>query len=274
MFVKTYLNEDAMGAVEQEKGADGVRSVERALEILMAFGDSDRDLSVGELLKRVDLSRPTLYRLLYTLQQNGFVHAEGDPQRFRLGPAVGRLAWAWSASLDIAAIAQPVLRTIWEETGETVALFIPQGSTRICVAELPSTQPLSFRRGVGSSERIVRGASGRALLAWMDTTPEVLAEYCEGLDFEPKDLTRKLQSVKRLGYAVSRDELITGAVAIAVPFFDHGRRVAGSIGVFGPSVRLDQDKIEQIAEKLIEHASILSGLIGNPTQTTKKAVNA
>src|SRR5215471_18180292 len=87
----------AMEEAEKEKGGDGgVRSVERALDILLAFGDSDRDLSVGELLKRVDLSRPTLYRLLYTLQQNGLVTAEGEPQRFRLGPAIGRLAWAWS----------------------------------------------------------------------------------------------------------------------------------------------------------------------------------
>ncbi|MDR8071888.1 IclR family transcriptional regulator [Burkholderia cenocepacia] len=264
-----------MEAAEKEKGADGVRSVERALEILLAFGDSDRDLSVGELLKRVDLSRPTLYRLLYTLQQNGFVLAEGDPQRFRLGPAVGRLAWAWSASLDVAALAQPVLRTIWEETGETVALFIPQGATRICVAELPSTQPLSFRRGIGYSERIVRGASGRALLAWMDPTPEQLAQYCEGLDFEPKDLVRKLQSVRKLGYAVSRNELINGAVAIAVPFFDHSNRVAGSIGVFGPSVRLEQDEIERIAERLLEHAQSLSGLLGNhPPNAIKKAANS
>ncbi|MDR8105017.1 IclR family transcriptional regulator [Burkholderia cenocepacia] len=263
-----------MEAAEKEKGADGVRSVERALEILLAFGDSDRDLSVGELLKRVDLSRPTLYRLLYTLQQNGFVLAEGDPQRFRLGPAVGRLAWAWSASLDVAALAQPVLRTIWEETGETVALFIPQGATRICVAELPSPQPLSFRRGIGYSERIVRGASGRALLAWMDSTPEQLAQYCEGLDFEPKDLMRKLQSVRKLGYAVSRNELINGAVAIAVPFFDHSNRVAGSIGVFGPSVRLEQDEIERIAERLLEHAQSLSGLLGNhPPTAIKKAAN-
>jgi DNA-binding IclR family transcriptional regulator len=253
-----------MEEVEKEKGGDGgVRSVERALDILLAFGESDRDLTVGELLKRVDLSRPTLYRLLYTLQQNGFVLAEGDPQRFRLGPAVGRLAWAWSASLDVAALAQPILRNIWEETGETVALFVPEGASRICIAELPSSQPLSFRRGVGYSERIVRGASGRALLAWMDVAPQTLAGYCEGLDFEPKELARKLQTVRKLGYAVSRNELINGAVAIAVPFFDRSDRVAGSIGVFGPSVRLGQDQIEQIAENLIEHAKEISRLLGN-----------
>ncbi|MBN9092390.1 IclR family transcriptional regulator [Pandoraea pnomenusa] len=253
-----------MPAADKEKGGDGVRAVERALEILRAFGETDRDLSVGELLKRVDLSRPTLYRLLYTLEQNGFVLGEGDPQRFRLGPAVGRLAWAWSSSLDVSAIAKPILREIWEETGETVALFVPQGNTRICVAELPSSQPLSFRRGVGYSERIARGASGQALLAWMDPTPQELAEYCSDIDYDPRELAKKLQSVKKLGYAVSHNELINGAIAIAVPFFDHSKRVAGSIGVFGPSVRLDKDAIATIAPRLMAHADSLSKLLGNP----------
>jgi DNA-binding IclR family transcriptional regulator len=261
-----------MEAEDKEKGSDSVRSVERAIEILLAFGDSDRDLTVGEIMKRVDLSRPTLYRLLYTLQQSGFVSAEGDPQRFRLGPAIGRLAWAWSSSLDIAAIAQPVLRAIWEETGETVAILVPQGASRVCIAELPSTQPLSFRRGVGSSERIVRGATGRALLAWMDPTPDEMDKYCEGLnDLERKELGNKLERVRKLGYAVSRDELIQGAVAISVPFFDHTGRVAGSIGVFGPSVRLDQDKIERFSERLVEHAAKLSNLIGHRNAPNKAA---
>ncbi|TBR71274.1 MAG: IclR family transcriptional regulator [Nevskiaceae bacterium] len=253
-----------MEEVEKEKAGDGgVRSVERALDILLAFDDSDRGLTVGELLKRVDLSRPTLYRLLYTLEQNGFVLAEGEPQRFRLGPSVGRLAWAWSASLDLAQLAQPVLRALWEETGETVALFVPHGATRICIAELPSAQPLSFKRGIGYSERIVRGASGRALLAWMNPSSDEIAQYCEGLDFDPMKLQKQLQSARKLGYAVSRDELITGAVAIAVPFFDRSGRVAGSIGVFGPGARLGQPQIEQIAHRLLEHASGLSALLGN-----------
>src|SRR5574343_1257403 len=110
--------------MEKEKnGAENVRAVERALDILSAFGPGDGELTVVDLLKRVDLSRATLYRLLFTLEQSGFVFAEGDPQRFRLGPAVGRLAWAWSASLDIAQVARPFMQQLWEQTRETVAVF-------------------------------------------------------------------------------------------------------------------------------------------------------
>ncbi len=123
---------------------ENVRAVARALEILLAFSEDDPELSAGELLKRVDLSRPTLYRLMYTLQESGFLVSVGEPQRFRLGPAVARLAHVWKSTLDLSTVAEPVLRRLWEATQETVALFVPQGNMRLCITELPSTRSASF----------------------------------------------------------------------------------------------------------------------------------
>ena len=54
-----------------EKPGEGVRAVDRALDILLAFRAGDRQLSASELLRRIDLSRPTLYRLLRTLELRG-----------------------------------------------------------------------------------------------------------------------------------------------------------------------------------------------------------
>ena len=255
---------------EKEKSGDGgnVRAVERALDILLAFSAQDSELTASEILKRVDLSRPTLYRLLYTLEQSGFVTSSGEPQRFRLGPSVARLAWAWTASLDIARVAQPVLERVWEITGETVALFVPRGNMRMCVAELQSPQPLSFRRGVGYSERAARGASGRALLAWSEPSPEQLAALCEGLDMDPVRLRKELAQVRKQGFATSRDELIKGAVAVAVPFFERSGRVAGSMGIFGPDVRMDKARIDELAQLLLREAGQLSGLLGHGRSTS------
>jgi len=249
---------------QKDKGAtgDGVRAVGRALDILLAFTAGEAELTVSEILKRVGLSRPTLYRLLYTLEQEGFVTSSGDPQRFRLGPSVARLSWAWSASLDLAQLAQPLMRNIWTETGETVALFVPQGERRVCIAEMQSAQPLSFKRGVGYSERIVLGASGRAILAWTDTPAGALAGLCEGLATKPAQLQAELKAIRKRGYATSHNELIKGAIAVAVPFFDRSEKVAGSIGVFGPDVRLDRARIETMAVRLIAQARELSRLLG------------
>ncbi|TAL75640.1 MAG: IclR family transcriptional regulator [Burkholderiaceae bacterium] len=242
--------------------SDNVRAVGRALEILLAFDPQNAELSAGELLKRVDLSRPTLYRLLYTLQEHGFVDSIGDPQRFRLGPSVAKLAHVWTSSLDLAMMAQPVLRRIWEQTGETVAMFVPQGHLRLCIAELPSPQPLSFKRGVGYTELITRGASGRAILAYMDSIPQEAANEALQSGLDPMALEAKLAETRKYGYASSHNELISGATAIAVPFFDRTGAVAGSIGVFGPEVRLGRRTLKHLVQLLAGESTKLSALLG------------
>jgi IclR family acetate operon transcriptional repressor len=242
--------------------SENVRAVGRALEILLAFTPQDFELSAGELLKRVDLSRPTLYRLLYTLQEHGFLISVGEPQRFRLGPAVAKLAHVWSSSLDLASVADPILRRLWTETGETVAMFVPQGNLRLCVAEMPSPQPLNFKRGVGYTERIVRGASGRAILAYLDVSPQDLRNYVQGTTVDVKTLEAELAQTRKRGYATSHSELIPGAVAMAVPFFDRNALVAGSIGVFGPEVRMDKARMGQVARLLLQESVNLSAALG------------
>ena len=246
---------------EGVSAADSVRAVDRALDILSAFQGVDGGLSAADLLKRVDLSRPTLYRLLRTLERKGFVVASGDPQRFRLGPAVARLAHSWNASLKLSDVAEPAMRRVWEQTGETVALFVPEGLMRLCVAEVPSQQALNFRRGIGYRERLLLGASGRSILAQFYDSVDLEA-YADGLQVDLAACRDELARVRRRGYAVSRNELIQGAVAIAAPIFDKSGRVAGSLGVFGPTVRLPEARVEAFARLVVQEAGAISAALG------------
>jgi IclR family acetate operon transcriptional repressor len=249
-------------AQEAEKSGEGVRAVERALAILLAFSKKDDELSAAELAKRTKLSRPTLYRLLHSLEKQNFIRSVGEPQRFRLGPAVAKLALVWSSTFKIAEVAQPVMRKIWRETGETVALFVPQGAHRLCVAEIPSAEPLSFKRGVGYSELISLGASGRAILAFAESGQDTLQAYAQQSGVEVENLLHELSLVRDSGYAYSRNELIEGATAVAAPFFNGSGEVAGSIAIFGPAARINEEKIKVHGQLLKEASAGLSHELG------------
>lgn len=252
---------NAESAAKEEKGADSVRAVNRALEILLAFTRQDAELTATELLQRVKLSRPTLYRLLYTLEVKGFIASSGDPQRFRLGPAVARLSHVWTETLDITAIAEPIMRDLWQETQETVAVFVERSDMRLCLAELPSPQPLNFKRGVGYQERIAVGATGRAILAYKPDAADHLDQYLRDVQIDREKFLRDLEETRKNGYAVSRNELIAGAVAVAAPFFD-SKGVAGSIGLFGPATRLDEAAVKALGPRVIRSAQALSRALG------------
>lgn len=245
--------------MSENKEQDSVRAVDRALDILLAFRPGESRISAGELLRRVDLSRPTLYRLLRTLEQRGFVASAGEPQRFSLGPAIAQLSQAWSSGNDITELARPVMERLWADTGETVALLMHSGRDRVCVAELPSSQPLSFRRGVGHRENVTLGASGRAIIAFV-------ANQTSHLDMLPEERRQayevELKRIRADGYAVSREELIAGAIAMAAPIFMAGQQVVGSLAVYGPSVRIGEKQISHISELLLKASSQISQSLG------------
>ncbi|MDH7796877.1 MULTISPECIES: IclR family transcriptional regulator [unclassified Beijerinckia] len=241
----------------------GVRAVDRAIEILQCFTPEKAAMSVLEIQQRVPLSRPTLYRLLHTLAQKGMIRAFGEPQRFSLDYGVGRLAHNWTAGIDPIVIGRSIVEDLRAKTNETAALFMLRGDQRLCVLEMAAPHILRISWGMGESQPISSGASGKAIMAFMK--PDAVEEALKGV---PKTGARKtvsssLDLIRAQGYAISRGEVFAGAIAIAAPYFDHNHCVIGSIGVFGPSARLDQAWEKQAIRAVIESARELSGSLGH-----------
>jgi DNA-binding IclR family transcriptional regulator len=248
---------------DAEQGASGVRAVDRAIAILQCFTPDQPAMSVIEIQKRVGLSRPTLYRLLQTLAQRDLIQSEGDPQRFRLAYGVMKLSHVWLKGLDIVASARPIVEGLREATGETAALFRLQEHRGICILECESRHVLSTSRGVGDSLRLTQGSSGKAMLAFME--PERQAEL---LATVPKSADRArleeaLALARRNGFATSHGEIFAGTVAVSAPCFDHRGSVAGSVGLYGPSARIDERKLLEFSKLVREAGRLISLLLGS-----------
>lgn len=242
--------------------SENVRAIDRAIDVLECFASDRNALSITAIEKRAKLSRPTLYRILSTLIRRGFVRKDGDPPRYRLDVGVGRLADAWANSLDIVRLAAPLLQELLELHDETVGLYLRKDKTRFCVAELPGQQPLSYANGLGFSGSLARGASGLAILAFVeaDQAGEIIAEELDTA--KVRTLQRKLLEIRRDGFALSGGDFIEGAQAIASPVFDRHGAAIGSLGLFGPSVRFPPKRVTECAQAVKQSASALSALLG------------
>lgn len=245
------------------KKAKKVRAVERAIDILQSFSAEQPLMSVLELQKRVRLSRPTLYRLLDTLATKGLIRAVGTPQRYTLDHGVAKLAHAWFANIDATQVARPFIEQLWADTNETAALFVLRGDRRLCVMEFTSRHALAISRGLGETEHISRGASGKAILAYMP--PEDAARLIKTApkEIDRKRLDRDLARVRDTGYCISGGEVFVGALALASPYFDHTGRVAGSVGLFGPQARIDDATAARYVQMIVAAAQRLSAELGH-----------
>jgi DNA-binding IclR family transcriptional regulator len=247
-----------------ELAGDTVRAVERAVDVLEALAAAGRPVTVLELGRATALSRPTLYRLLGTLAARGLVRAEGEGGRYRLGPAIMRLAHAWGGGTDVTEIARPLLEGLRDETGETAALFLLRDEMRFCVLEVVSRHALAISRGVGETEHISRGASGKAMLAFIREDDPRLARIMATVPAGTglPELGTVLRKTRRDGFAFSAGEKFPGAVAIAAPVLDHTGAVMGSVGLFGPEVRMPPDRVASVAPLVMRAAAAVSRGIG------------
>lgn len=244
-------------------GLGSVRSIERAIEVLQAFTLERPSMTVAEIVRHVPLSRPTLYRLLRTLEGKGMVRSDGEPARYELGAGIARIAHVWLSRVDPARLATPVLARLWDETNETVAFCLPQGDMRVCVAEHPGRQPLSYARGVGSVDSIASTASGRAMLAFLPAAE--IEAILRGRSDAPA-LRAALDEVRRTGLAVSGGAL-AGIRGVAAPVFDRVGKVVASVSVTGPEVRLHGERLEAVADGARRAAAEISAALGHGATT-------
>src|SRR5690242_21309395 len=97
----------------------GTQAIERAAQLLVRVVEAPQPPSIGELSARAGLPKSTTSRLVGALERQGLVERLGTRGRLRPGPVLLRYA-SRDASQALAALAQPSLRRLADESGETI----------------------------------------------------------------------------------------------------------------------------------------------------------
>jgi DNA-binding IclR family transcriptional regulator len=212
-------------------------SFARGLRVLLTIADRG-EIRADELSTLLDTPVSTIYRYLRTLAGFGFVDRQGAG--YRLGPRLIIGSGANVTAEELIRTADPVLRLLVEETGETAVIVRRLGLAAVCLHEVPSRQPLRVTIAPSTALPLQSGAFGKALLAF--APPEILEEV---LSLEPpagppapdpERLRADIADIVTSGVARSVGEVVSGSVAIAAPIFREDGIVA-AIGVTGPDGR-------------------------------------
>lgn len=251
-----------------EDNRQSVRAVERALQIMQCFTFEKKELSLAELSVISELPKPTVLRLLVTLENQGFVEKESKTQKYRLGMAIFLLGQIVSSSMELRKVALPVMEELSAKTGETININIAQGNERICIEKVDGKHDLRQFVDIGRSLPIYRGASGKLLLAYLPEKQqsEVLSQSKEGLSDTVESLLKQLREIRSRGYAVSHNERVLGAAAVSVPIMNHEAKLLAGLTISGASVRFTEEKVAQYIDYAISAAKKISAALGYQTR--------
>ena len=244
-----------------------VRSVERAVTILFCIAESRAPLGLSDICRSVGLDKATTLRLVNTLEKEGLVRKEEQTKRYTVGTEVNRLIN--SLQTDARRICRPYIDQLVAATGEAVCFNVMRGLERVVAETSDSHYELCISPRIGAADPIYVGASGKAIMAFLDNEKiedivrtSKLKPLTRNTISNPTKLRSELTKIRQQGYAISQGETLPGGAAVAAPVFDGSGSVIGAIDVRGPELRLDKAKLIQLAPLVVKCADAISAELG------------
>ena len=249
---------------------EGVRALGRGLSILECLA-GEGDLSLSQLSARLQLPGSTTYRLLETLRRHGFVTQSPETGLYRLGIRAFEVGGAFLTRLRLHEVALPAMRALVDEVNETVNLAIPDGRDAVYVGQVEGHQLVRMFTQIGARTPLYCTGVGKALLAWRpEAEVQALFDGVPLRGYTPHTITQvpalleELGRVRACGYAVDREERELGVRCVAAPIRDRTGAVAAALSVSAPSSRLSDERIVQLAPRVMAAAARISRWLGCP----------
>ena len=215
---------------------DFVEALARGLEVIRSFDRLHVTQTISQISERTLLARPTVLRLLITLEELGYVRCQDN--HYSLTPKVVDLGMAYVSSLGLYGAAKPHMETLSKQVDQTVSLAELDGSDIVYTGRVEVPKIVSVGVTVGSRLPSASTAVGRVLLADIHdselhdvlNTPS-LSMYIPRIRFTAEQIRSRLQTVRDQGWAESDEDLQYGVQAIAAPLRGEDGRVIAAIGL-------------------------------------------
>jgi IclR family transcriptional regulator, acetate operon repressor len=229
------------------------------------FLPDNTPLGLTAIQRATGFPMSTAKRILESLVAEGLVIRRD--QSYHLGPYVMVWAAAVRRGSDVVRLSEPVLESVRDACGETVTLNVRHGLNRVCVRQLCGGGRISYDPAVGEVIPLQAGSSSKVMLAFDKALAEqVIAQgltaFTESTIVDPEAFREDLELVRKLGYAIARDETAVGVSSIGAPIFDSQGEVAAVIVIGGPSFRCTRAWLEGQADQLREAGFRVSRQLG------------
>lgn len=207
-------------------GASGVKSARRAIDLLETFAANGVWLSLSDLHARTGFPRSSLHGLLRTLLEAGWLEADANSTRYRLGVRALICGTAYLDRDAIVPFATEALERIREKTGFT-AHFARRNGTEVVYLETREAQRSTHLVSrVGRTLPAHATALGKALLAELthdeieDLLPAKLSPLTPHTITSREELHAALARTRDRGYSAEVEEGTPGVrcVAAVIPY--------------------------------------------------------
>jgi DNA-binding IclR family transcriptional regulator len=248
-----------------------MKALDKTMSVLELFTPANPQWGLFELGEATSLPVSTLHRIVSVLKRHGLMIQDPDSKKYRLGYAAIELGRRAAAGLPVRQMAEPEMRRLARETGETIVLTVLNDAhdRSICVDRIESRYDLRLHLEVGSAGYLHAGASSKVLLAFLpeDEVTDIvrrtgLPKMARYTITDEQALATELANIRKRGYAYSHEETDPDAWGVAAPILTLDDRALAAIGIAGPMSRYSVEARKRYAALATESCARVAERLG------------
>lgn len=241
----------------RQKESYSIQSVDNALDLLEALSEAEGDVRISQLSERLGMNKTSIFRLLATFENRGYVEKEQKSGKYKLGLAAYEIGQKFLSRMGLLRTAKPVMERLARECNEALYLIVPRGNAILLLDMVDTLQQVKVIPLLGKRYPITGPSAGKIILA------HSLAhrKACSRDDLAALEV--QLPKIGEQGYCYDSGRLGEGIASLAVPLFNEEKKVVGSLCLIGPEFRLSDEKIQnELLPRLQEAGVVISSKLG------------
>jgi DNA-binding IclR family transcriptional regulator len=219
-----------------------VPAAHQTLRILSFLARQRGPVAARTIATQLSVPRSSVYHLLATLEEHGFVVHLPSERRWGLGTAAFELAGGYARQQPLTRLGRPLIAALADRTGESAHLAVMTGRDVLYIVEERAPRRPALVTDVGVRLPAHLTATGRAMLAALPRE-QVRALYPDAASFadrtgrgpaRPGELREVLRQVRADGFATEDGEVTLGLRSVGVAVLDHAGWPIAAIAVTYP----------------------------------------
>lgn len=250
----------------------------RTLAVLRTLSESGKEMTLKELREVLECSKSSLFPILKTMEEAGYICSDNAAVRYRLTPKLYELVRSHSSQHSLIGIFGAVSRRAVIDIQETMQMAVLDGEDIVYIAKQDSNHPVRLVSEVGRRLPSHATALGKCLLAAFNDQ-EIRERYgATSLRIFTTETISNLNAlltsisiVRETGYAEDWQEISEGLCCVAAPVRDGFENTVAAVSFAVPLHRATPDHWRKLREKILDAAADISEQLGYSKIPLQKA---
>ena len=253
----------ANDSATRKSSKNTVGSLAKGFRVLEAFTAEHAVMTLSEVSEVTGLDSGTVFRILNTLVELGYVEKNDETRQFRLTLKVTDLGFHAIGRSDIRDLVLPIIRRVVKEVGETTSFGVLEGADILYLERVRAGMTrLGVDIRVGTTSPAYCSAIGQALLAFLpeDELAKVLQKQpnpsgLPAVALSTEEIQASLAEIRETGFALKESYFNSSLRVLAAPVLDRDGYPIAAISVVTPAIRLNESDMRNLALDAVKTAA-------------------